>query len=421
MFSKAATSRGVHSHRGEYKVLFIDIFLFIDIKRAYMYAPDTRDIYVDLPEQDACPGMCGKLNKAMYGTRAAAQSWQDHSGNVFAELGFVPGKASVCCWYHPIRDIRLVAHGDDITALAVKEECEWLAAELRKHFELKVSGRLGSELDDDKIARILNRTVQWTDSGIVFESDPRHAEIVVKQLGLDGNGGRGSKSVATPGIKEAIPEKSALLSRSQSGLYRSLVMRINYLAQDRSDLQFAGKELARQMANPTEHDWQKLERVGRYLLGVPRLELFFRFQKYVAQLSCYVDSDNAGCLRTRKSTNGGCMMHGSRCIKSWSSNQSVIAISSGEAEFYALVKGASELLGMLSLAKDLNVDLSGHLHSDSSAAIGISHRRGLGKVKHMHTLGTGTIALWRFQIAQRAYRPQPCRSHDQVLSASSYG
>ena len=79
------------------------------------------------------------------------------------------------------------------------------------------------------------------------------------------------------------------------------------------------------------------------------------------------------------------MMHGSHCIKSWSSNQSVIATSSGEAEFHALVKGASELLGMLSVAKDLNVVLHGHLHSDSSVAIGITQRRGLGKVKHMHT------------------------------------
>ena len=79
------------------------------------------------------------------------------------------------------------------------------------------------------------------------------------------------------------------------------------------------------------------------------------------------------------------MMHGNRCIKSWSTNQSAIAISSGEAEFYALVKGSSELLGMMSIAKDLHVPLKGHLHSDSSAAIGISQRRGLGKVKHMHT------------------------------------
>ena len=78
-------------------------------------------------------------------------------------------------------------------------------------------------------------------------------------------------------------------------------------------------------------------------------------------------------------------MHGSHCLKSWSSNQSVIATSSGEAEFYALVKGASELLGFLSIARDLHVPFTGHLHSDSSAAIGITQRRGLGKIKHMHT------------------------------------
>ena len=78
-------------------------------------------------------------------------------------------------------------------------------------------------------------------------------------------------------------------------------------------------------------------------------------------------------------------MHGQHCIKSWSSNQAVIALSSGEAEFYAMIKGASELLGMISLAQDICVPVQGHLHSDSSAAIGISQRRGLGKVKHMHT------------------------------------
>ena len=78
-------------------------------------------------------------------------------------------------------------------------------------------------------------------------------------------------------------------------------------------------------------------------------------------------------------------MVGRHCVKTWSSNQSVIALSSGEAEFYAMVKGASELLGLMSIAKDLSIDLEGDLRSDSSAAIGMVHRRGLGRVKHMHT------------------------------------
>ena len=78
-------------------------------------------------------------------------------------------------------------------------------------------------------------------------------------------------------------------------------------------------------------------------------------------------------------------MHGSHCIKSWSSNQSVIATSSGETEICVLVKGSSELLVMSGIVKDLDVVFRGHLRSDSSAAIGITQRRGLGKARHMHT------------------------------------
>ena len=79
------------------------------------------------------------------------------------------------------------------------------------------------------------------------------------------------------------------------------------------------------------------------------------------------------------------MKLGQHLIATGSTTQIPISLSSGEAEFYAMVKGASEMLGLTSIAKDLNVDLLGQIHSDSSAAIGIVHRRGLGKVKHMHT------------------------------------
>ena len=87
----------------------------------------------------------------MYGTRGAAQSWERHYENIFVnELGFRQGKASICCLYHEGRDIRVVVHGDDFTALATKERCDWLVTELRRHFELKVSGRFGSPVQDDK-------------------------------------------------------------------------------------------------------------------------------------------------------------------------------------------------------------------------------------------------------------------------------
>ena len=184
-----------------------------------MYAPETGEVYVQLPEQDAGPGMCGRLLKSMYGTRGAAQSWESHYGNIFTEeLGFKQGVASVCCFYHEDRDIRVAVHGDDFTALCTRSQADWLIIELKRCFEFKVSGILGGDASDDHQVRILNRTVTWTDEGILYESDCRHAEIVIKQLGLDGT--KGCKAVTTPGVKEDIPPQDPAIAPQRQSLYR---------------------------------------------------------------------------------------------------------------------------------------------------------------------------------------------------------
>ena len=76
-------------------------------------------------------------------------------------------------------------------------------------------------------------------------------------------------------------------------------------------------------------------------------------------------------------------MIGSHLIKAWSSTQPIIAMSSGEAEYYAMVKSASTALGLQAMAKEVGYSLNIMLCVDSSAAIGISSRRGLGKVRHI--------------------------------------
>ena len=70
-------------------------------------------------------------------------------------------------------------------------------------------------------------------------------------------------------------------------------------------------------------------------------------------IDVYSDTDWAGCIRTRKSTSGGCVMLGSHLIKAWSSTQSSIFLSSGEAEFYGVVKASGVGLGYGSLLSDV--------------------------------------------------------------------
>ena len=50
---------------------------FIDVRRAYFHAKAKREVFVELPPEDAEEGMCGRLLKSMYGTRDAAQNWEN--------------------------------------------------------------------------------------------------------------------------------------------------------------------------------------------------------------------------------------------------------------------------------------------------------------------------------------------------------
>ena len=115
----------------------------------------------------------------------------------------------------------------------------------------------------------------------------------------------------------------------------------------------------------------------------PRVVMVFGWQGKLEEVSGYSDSDWAGCRRTAKSTSGGVLMWGGHCLKSWSSTQKNITLSSGEAELVAAVKMSAELIGMTQLAHDWGMDVEGRLYVDSEAAIGVVSRRGNGRLRHV--------------------------------------
>ena len=120
----------------------------------------------------------------------------------------------------------------------------------------------------------MNRYVRWNSGGerswIEYEPDPRHAELIVKSLNLES-----AKGVTTPSVKTRLEEVLAMspqLDALQTRQYRSVVMRAAYLSQDRPDLSYSTKELAREMQKPTERSMiNLLKRLGRYLKKRSRL------------------------------------------------------------------------------------------------------------------------------------------------------
>ena len=77
------------------------------------------------------------------------------------------------------------------------------------------------------------------------------------------------------------------------------------------------------------------------------------------------------------------MTWGGGLLKSWARTQGTQALSSGEAEFCAAIKGSAEAIGMQSILGDMGIRVRITIYTDSSAAKGTASRIGIGKVKHL--------------------------------------
>eukprot|EP00973_Karenia_brevis_P020669 2838641-Karenia_brevis.AAC.1 len=78
--------------------------------------------------------------------------------------------------------------------------------------------------------------------GIDYEPDPRHAELIVNQLGFSN-----AKELSTPGVEQEpkSADSDEDLSPEYTTKYKSIVARANFLALDRPEIQFSVKECAR--------------------------------------------------------------------------------------------------------------------------------------------------------------------------------
>ena len=78
-------------------------------------------------------------------------------------------------------------------------------------------------------------------------------------------------------------------------------------------------------------------------------------------------------------------MIGKHCDKTWSSIQGAFALSSAEAELYAMIEAVIRAKGFINVMIELGFEVQYglQLHTDSSAANSFVSRKGLGKMKHL--------------------------------------
>ena len=193
ILSKAATNSD------QKKVIMLN-----DVSRAFFNAKVTREVYVQLPPEDIGPGekdMVGKLNLCLYGTRDAAMNWQECVAEHLSKHGFKRGKAYPSLYVHPEKGIHTLIHGDDYVSVGNKEDVNWLKEKLESAFEIKtdIIGYQDEELKQE--GKILNRLISVDHTGWKLEANPRHAELLIEDLGV-----KDGKGLSTPGIEEKDSE-----------------------------------------------------------------------------------------------------------------------------------------------------------------------------------------------------------------------
>ena len=132
----------------------------------------------------------------------------------------------------------------------------------------------------------------------------------------------------------------APLSSEDHATYRMAVGSLLYLAcWTRPDISFAVSELSRFVSAPAEAHMKAVKHLVRYLRGTMDLGLLYSKTAGGAGppsvLTAYVDADWAGDPDSRRSTTGYVLVLNGAAISWKSKRQTVIALSSAEAEFIA--------------------------------------------------------------------------------------
>ena len=135
--------------------------------------------------------------------------------------------------------------------------------------------------------------------------------------------------------------------------YRSLIDSLRYLTHTRPDLLYFVGILSRYMEKPSQEHLNAVKRVIRYAKGTVDYGLLYKKGESNSELIDYSDIDFAGDVGDRKSTSGHIFFLGEMAI-SWSSQkQSIVALSSCEAEYIAATRAACQALWMKRLISEL--------------------------------------------------------------------
>ena len=367
------------------------VAMTLDIKDAFLMAdqPKEEKAYVDVDN------VIYKLVKCLPGQRTAASQWFQLFAKAARDFGLEQDVMQPTL-FMKTKDIYITVHVDDVFMVGKEKSLRAFVNYLKE--EMKWSVEEKGPFRSGETFHYLKREFVMYDDWCDIRCDYRQYESLAKDV--EDIFKKACRK--TPTNQEfSKKDDSEELQGEDITRYRSVVGRLMYLAGERPGAQFAIQSLAKFMARPTKQAWKNAWHVCSYLQGtqgfgvrlaarakgqtimdVRELDEVESKKKHLLEVVC--DSDYAGNRHDRKSTTSFQILLDGNLMESRVRSQKSISLSSGEAEFVAMVGGCSDGMLIRHLwMKMVEEECEMRVRSDSSAARSMVQRQGIGRVRHL--------------------------------------
>lgn len=330
-----------------------------DIKTAFLYGNLTEKNYMKMPQgfeeytKDGVEMIC-ELQQSLYGLHQSSSEWYECLKSYLLKNGFNRSVYEPCLFYIVDKSAKkvffLLVYVDDMLLISNRESLiDDVKNILKKRFQIQENG-LANWILKIRMERV---------SGGIWIGQNLKIQDALEYAGFDMYSGNLPRIPMIVGWKDV---DSVLLDENQSTFYRSLLMKLSYVAiHTRPDISFAINKLAQYQQEPTQHHLDSLYQVLLYLKNTEDYGLFYRKPSQSIYIMFESECQPEGYAdasfmdeESRKSRSGYVFISAGAAV-SWSSKrQSLITLSSTESEYVALAECVREGLWYRNLLSELD-------------------------------------------------------------------
>jgi hypothetical protein len=360
----------------------------VDISNAYLNG-ELKDVevYMHQPEgfAEKDDTWVARLLKGLYGLKQGGQEWFKRLEEVLSQLGFscIRADGLIFIWEKDGVQVICPIFVDDITfASKSKSKIAALKVELAKHFKLRNLGPTTFQLGVEVIRDCKARTLHLTQHRYCLDLLERYGFVDCSPVSTPMDPGVCLSTSQSP----STPEDEAFM---RTVPYVSAIGVLMYLAiVTRPDIAYAVGVLCCFMACPRPEHWKAIKHLFCYLRGTCDFRLTYKPEPSAPYpFYAYSNADHGANLDNGRSTSAYVVKIGSGAV-SWSSRlQSIVALSTTEAEFVAAASAGQEVVWMRTLLGELGFPISGPslLLLDNQSAIQVGKNpKHHGHMKHLN-------------------------------------